>query len=257
MNFRDFFEPSFGAYATYFLNFSIRYFVIGGAFCWLFRQRWLVYRIQRNFPSTREIGYEIRWSMLNASCTGLSTIMLYGLVRDGKTAMYFSIADYGWPYFFLSAALLVVGYDAWFYWYHRLMHTPWMFEHVHSIHHLSSNPTAFAAYALHPAETFIGNSFFVFFPLVIPVHPIAFGAAGFGISMYAFILHSGYEFFPHGFTRHSLLGWISTSTHHNMHHRDTDGNYGALFTYWDRLMRTNDPHYHEAFETVAGQRLSA
>ncbi|HYD46922.1 MAG TPA: sterol desaturase family protein [Terriglobales bacterium] len=259
MNFKDLFEPSLGAYLTYCLNFSLRYFLVAGGVFWLLRRKWIVYRIQEAFPSTRDVAYEIRWSLLNASCTGMSTILLYGLIRDGRTRMYFEIAEYGWLYLVVSGVLIVVGYDAWFYWYHRLLHRPWFFERVHAIHHRTSNPSAFAAYALHPFETFLGNSFFVLFPLVVPVHPLAFGATGFAISIYAFVLHSGFEFFPRSFSRHFLLRWISTSTHHNMHHRDSEGNFGALLMVWDKLMDTHDPAYLEVFDTVKarGDRAAA
>jgi sterol desaturase/sphingolipid hydroxylase (fatty acid hydroxylase superfamily) len=182
--------------------------------------------------------------------------LLYGLIRDGKTRMYFAVADHSWWYFGLSVALGLIGYDAWFYWYHRLLHTPWFFRHVHAIHHRASNPTAFAAYALHPIETVLGNAYFVLFVVFVPVHPLAFGAAGLAISLFAFLVHSGYEFFPSGFTQHRLFRWCGTSTHHNMHHRHVDWNYGSLFNYWDRLMGTNHPGYHATFETVKA-RLGA
>lgn len=253
MNLSGFFEPTFGAYASYCVNFCVRYFAIAGGLCWLFRQKWLVYRIQEAFPSSGEVLYEIRWSMLNAACTGLSTILLYRLIRDGGTQMYFVVGDHGWRYFGLSVVLAIVGYDSWFYWYHRLLHTPWLFQHVHAIHHRAANPTAFAAYALHPVETFMGNAYFILLVMIVPVHPIAFGAAGLYISLFAFVAHSGYEFFPRGFTQHRLFRWFGTSTHHNMHHRHVDWNYGSVFNYWDRLMGTNHPAYHDTFERVTAR----
>ena len=250
MNVSGLFEPTLGAYALYLLNFCVRYFVVAGILGWVLREKWLAYRIQESFPSLREVGYEIRWSMLNAALTGLSTILLYWLIREGGTKMYFAVAERGWLYFCASAALVFVGYDMWFYWYHRLLHTPWLFRHVHAVHHRAVNPTAFAAYALHPIETVVGNSYFVLLVLLVPIHPLAFGGAGLCISMFAFLVHSGYEFFPRGFTQCRLFWWLSTSTHHNMHHRHDKGNYGSLFNYWDYLMGTNHPAYHDTFEAI-------
>jgi hypothetical protein len=106
---------------------------------WLGR-RSLVYRIQQTFPSLAEIRHEIRWSMSNTACTGVSTLLLYWLVHEQRTHMYFAVGEHGWPYFVLSVVLGVAGYDAWFYWQHRLLHTPWLFSRVHAIHHRVANP---------------------------------------------------------------------------------------------------------------------
>src|SRR5512134_721065 len=102
MNFSGLFEPTVGAYALYLVNFCVRYFVIAGILGWVLREKWLPYRIQERFPSLSEVAYEIRWSMLNAACTGLTTILLYWLIREGGTMMYFAIEERGWVYFGLS-----------------------------------------------------------------------------------------------------------------------------------------------------------
>jgi len=89
----------------------------------------------------------------------------------------------------------------------------------------------------------------------VPIHPVALGLAG----LYMFIIginaHAGYEFYPRGFTRHWLLGWINTSTHHNMHHRYVGCNYGNWFNFWDSLMGTNHPAYHDTFDAVPRRRV--
>jgi lathosterol oxidase len=238
------FEPSLHAYVSYFVGFCIRYFAVGAALYWFFhvafREKWLPYRIR----------YEIAWSMLNTACTGVATLFVYGLIHDGRTAMYFAVAEHGWAYFALSVLLCIAGYDTWIYWQHRWLHTPWLFRHVHSIHHRLANPTAFAAFAQHPIETFMGDLYFILFIVCVPIHPMAVAVAGvymFGIGI---IGHAGYEFYPRGFTRHWLLGWHNTSTHHNMHHRYVRCNYGNWFNYWDRLMGTNHPAYHDTFDAI-------
>jgi lathosterol oxidase len=254
MNPGEIFEPTLGAYISYCVGFCVRYFAIaGGAYCLLhlaFRRRWLAHRVQQRFPSRDEVGYEIRWSMLNTALTGVSTLLLYALIHSGRTQMYFGIAERGWVHFCLSVALCIVGYDAWFYWQHRLLHTRWLFEHAHAVHHRVSNPTAFAAYAHHPIETFMGNAYFIVFVVLVPTHPMAFAAAGFYLSMVALMAHSGYEFYPQGFTRHRVFGWCGTSTHHNMHHHYVGCNYGIIFNFWDRVMGTNHPAYHDTFDAI-------
>jgi sterol desaturase/sphingolipid hydroxylase (fatty acid hydroxylase superfamily) len=258
MDSRALFEPSVHAYLAYCAEFCIRYFALAGGLYWVlhvgFKQRWLAYRIQQTFPGLDAIRHEIAWSMANTACTGLSTLLVYRFVHDGRTHMYFGVADYGWAYLALSAVLCIVGYDTWIYWQHRWMHTPWMFNHVHWVHHRVGNPTPFATFAQHPIETFAGNVYFVLFVVFVPVHPIAIAGAGAYMFLAGIVGHLGYEFYPRWFSGHSLCGWLITSTYHNIHHRSVRCNYGAWFICWDRLMGTDHPGYQDAFAAVAARR---
>lgn len=248
------FQPTLRGYLGYCVGFFVRYFLIAGSAYWILQIRWparfLPYRVQKQFPTSASAVREITWTCLNTLCTGLSTLVLYWLIRDGWTRSYFTIDERGWPYLIFSAVVGVVGYDAWFYWQHRLLHTRWLLRHAHAIHHRSTNPTVFAAYAHHPIETFMGNLYFILFVLVVPVHPLAFAAFGGFLLLVSLVAHSGYEFFPPGFTRHPLTRWLGTSTHHNMHHRYFHWNFGIVFNFWDRVMGTNHPDYHATFDAV-------
>ncbi len=48
------------------------------------------------------------------------------------------------------------------------------------------------------------------------------------------------------FTRF-LNDWLTTTTHHDLHHADRRWNFGLYFTFWDRLMGTEHPDYHARF----------
>jgi sterol desaturase/sphingolipid hydroxylase (fatty acid hydroxylase superfamily) len=254
----ELFTPTVGAYVWYCVGFCLRYFAIAGGLYGIFHvwfgRRSLVYRIQRTFPSLAEIGHEIRWSMSNTACTGVSTLLLYWLVREQRTHMYFAVGERGWPYFVASVVLGVAGYDAWFYWQHRLLHTPWLFRRAHAIHHRVANPTPFATFAHHPIETLMGNAYFILFVLLIPVHPLALGLVGVIIFAFGIVGHLGYELYPDGFADHPVLGWLNTSTHHNMHHSHAACNYGLCFNYWDRLMETNHLTYRRTFDAITARR---
>src|SRR5262249_23166784 len=161
-----------------------------------FRTRWRRYRIQASFPDRASIRHELLWSLTNPATTGLSAVVTYQLIQRGRTSMYFTVADHGWVYLALSAALCVLGYDTWLYWQHRFLHTPAMFRHVHWVHHRAGNPTPFSTFAMHPVETAMGNLYFVLFVLLVPVHPLAIEAAGGYLFVYGTICHLGYEVFP-------------------------------------------------------------
>jgi sterol desaturase/sphingolipid hydroxylase (fatty acid hydroxylase superfamily) len=128
---------------------------------------------------------------------------------------------------------------------------------VHKTHHLSVNPTPFAAYAFHPVEAVIEVAIIPLVAFTIPHHTSAITI----FSLYSLLLnvigHLGYEFFPRGFARHWLFKWHNTSTHHNMHHRLVKYNYGLYFNFWDRIMHTNHPNYEESFDEVVEKRMQS
>jgi len=149
---------------------------------------------------------------------------------------------------------MIVLHDTYFYWTHRLMHWKPLFKLAHKTHHLSTNPTPFAAYAFHPIEALVEVGIIPLIAFTIPHHASAITI----FSLYSLLLnvtgHLGYELFPKGFASHKLFKWHNTSTHHNMHHRLVKCNYGLYFNFWDRLMKTNHPHYEQSFNAVIETR---
>ena len=246
------FEPSLGAFVSYVVGFVARYALIcGGLYCLLYVWRVLRrYKIQPANPAPAYVRHEILWSVSNTLCTGLFILLMYWAIQQGHTRMYFDIDEHGWLWLLVSIPIGTIGFDTWFYWQHRALHTRWLFPTCHAVHHRVHNPTPFAAFAHHPVETLLEDTYFLLLIMVLPLHPLAFGAIG----LHAFILgvlgHMGYEFFPAGFTRHRLLGLHNTGTHHNMHHSHPKGNYSLYFNWWDQIMGTNHPEYHSYFDDV-------
>ncbi len=248
-------------YLTYCLEFGLRYFALAGGAYWLlhvaFRGRFLTYRIQEKFPESTEIRHEIRWSMSNMCCTGFSTVLTYELTHNGYSNLYYGVLDHGVLWLALSAVLCVVGYDTWLYWEHRLLHTDWLFQHAHRVHHRVGNPTPLATFAHHPIETLMGNVYFVLFAVLVPVHPLALAAAGLYMFLFGIVGHLGYEFYPRWFSRTVLFKILNTATYHNIHHRQVRCNYGAYFIFWDHWMGTANPSYEETFDVVTARRSDA
>ncbi|MFX8727494.1 sterol desaturase family protein, partial [Acinetobacter baumannii] len=58
--------------------------------------------------------------------------------------------------------------------------------------------------------------------------------------------HLGYEFYPRWWNK-TWLRYLTTSTHHNMHHSRFKGNYAVHFTIWDKLMSTEFKNYEQEF----------
>jgi sterol desaturase/sphingolipid hydroxylase (fatty acid hydroxylase superfamily) len=214
-------------------------------------------RIQARRPSRKAFSREIRYSISTAILFSLVGLGTYHLSQAGILRVYTDLGEYGWPWWFASVALAIVIHDAYFYWTHRAIHHPRLFGWVHRVHHLSTSPSPWAAYSFAPPEAVINALVFPLVLLVVPMHE----SAMFVFLIYMIVMnvigHLGIELYPRGFATNRWTRWCSTSTHHNLHHRDFHGNYGLYFTWWDRLMRTQHARYVETFDAVtAADRVS-
>jgi sterol desaturase/sphingolipid hydroxylase (fatty acid hydroxylase superfamily) len=241
-----------------FLGLAVMYTIFAG-FAYLFLYKWRgkfywASKIQQYYPARKHIMREIWLSV--------STLVIFGVVLlgvawanyHGYTQAYHPADKYGYWYYAFSIVIMVFIHDAYFYWAHRLLHWKPLFKTVHIKHHLSINPTPFAALAFHPMEAV---SEILVVPLVaftIPHYPTAMQI----VFIYSLLVniggHMGYETVPKEFVRHWIFKWHNTSTHHNMHHRLVKCNYGLYFNIWDRLMGTNHPDYEKHFEEVVDRR---
>jgi sterol desaturase/sphingolipid hydroxylase (fatty acid hydroxylase superfamily) len=150
-------------------------------------------------------------------------------------------------WFWISLALMILGHDAYYYWTHRAMHHPALFRQLHTRHHRSHNPSPFTAYSFDLGEAAVLVSFVVIWPLVVPtsfsvialfvLHQIARNT----------LAHCGYELMPATADGRPMFDWLTTTTHHDLHHAQTRSNFGLYFTWWDRWMGTENPTYHAAF----------
>ena len=187
------------------------------------------------------------------------TIAIFGLVpllliRNPNvrpyTTYYTNIADHGWWYFGLAFLIMLFAHDTYFYWIHRLMHHPSIFRFVHLVHHKSTNPSPWAAYAMHPFEAILEAGIVVVFLFTIPMHLAHLSFFFLFMIVYNVYGHLGWELYPKGFSKHWFGKWINTSVNHNMHHQTIQGNYGLYFLWWDRWMGTLNPTYDETFQAV-------
>ncbi|MCB1171988.1 MAG: sterol desaturase family protein [Leptospiraceae bacterium] len=236
---------------------TLRYYPLAllllGVFWFWKRDSFQARRIQPAFPKSRRLYYEFGWSfstLLVFVLVGMLSMYLYTL---GYSGLYFQIDAYGWWYLPVSFVLLVIWHETWFYWMHRIVHHPRLFKWVHLTHHKSVNPSPLAAYSFHPLEAVLEAAYLLLFVIFVPVHPLVVLLQ----TLYAMILniwaHTGYEFFPAGWTSGRFTKWLNTATHHNMHHSHVNCNYGLYFNFWDRVMGTNHSRYTEYFEMIVGR----
>ncbi len=243
------------AYTSLFV--AERYAIFAGV-AWLlgyviFKHSWFHRKIIPKFPTSSEIWREIRYSALSAFIFGAVGAATYQAIRLGWTKMYGHIGQYGWAWFWISIACAIVLHDTYFYWTHRLMHHRLLFRAFHRTHHLSHNPSPWAAYAFSPLEAVVEAGIFPLSVFLMPMHPFAF--AIFMVWQITFNIagHTGYEIHPRWLMDSWIGRIVNTPTNHVMHHETLRGNYGLYFNVWDRLMGTNHSDYETRFREVTSR----
>ena len=233
-----------------------RYILFAGLafiiFYWLGKHFFAPQKIQGRNARWANIRAEVLHSAYTALVFALIGLVLFGLRTAGFTKIYAETDTHGLGYIPLSFLLLVLIHDTYFYWIHRLMHHRLFFKWLHKVHHQSFNPTPWAALSFHPLEAIVEVAIVPLAALIIPLHPFTLLLFATWSLAWNVIGHLGYEIFPAGFTKHPLFKWFNTSTHHNMHHERSGGNYGLYFNFWDWLMDTNHADYHLTFERITG-----
>jgi Delta7-sterol 5-desaturase len=235
----------------------LRYALFAGSMYLLFyvfkRNDWFYKKIQNKFPEPKRVWFEIKYSLSTFAIFACFVVLNFYFKSKGYNKIYDDISDYGWAYFLFSIALFIVVHDTYFYWSHRLMHLPGVFERVHKVHHMSNNPTPWAAFSFHPIEAAIEFGIIFVMSFLFPIHRYAILAFALFMVLNNVLGHLGYELYPKGFTKNKFTFWLNTSTHHNMHHKAVNCNYGLYFNIWDRIMGTNHAKYHQAFDEAASR----
>jgi lathosterol oxidase len=214
------------------------------------KNAWSFKKIQARFPVMtdyrREFLYSVSTSIIFAT---LGYLFFFGPLAK-YTMIYKNIGAHSWAYFLLTIVLILVVHDTYFYWTHRLMHHPKVFKYFHKVHHLSTNPSPWAAMAFHPLEAVVEFGIIAIVPFLFPVHPLAIFIFLLIMMAYNVYGHLGYELYSKGFSTSAVGKWINTSVNHNQHHEHFTGNYGLYFLWWDRWMGTLRKDYDGRFEKV-------
>lgn len=234
-------------------NVTFRYFLIAGTVFFLFY--FILHgilasrKMQAKFPKLKDYSRDITYSLITILIFATMAAVVFVLL-DPYTLYYRDVEKYGWAYFYLSFPLMFLIHDAYFYWAHRMMHHPRLFKAIHKVHHQSTNPSPWTAYAFHPFEAVVEAGIILVLGFVLPVHQAAFGLFMLFQFSYNVYGHLGYELYPKNFQRTWIGKWINTGTAHNQHHQYFHGNFGLYTLIWDRLFGTLREDYEKKFDQV-------
>jgi sterol desaturase/sphingolipid hydroxylase (fatty acid hydroxylase superfamily) len=241
-----------------YVHIGTRYFLMAGIvfilFYVLFRKLILTRKVQAKFPKIHDYRRDIFYSALSMCIFAGISVFTFTILKP-YTHIYSDIHQYSMTYYYFTFIWMFFLHDAYFYWSHRLMHHPKVFKYVHLIHHKSTNPSPWTAYAFHPFEAVMEALIVTVIAFSIPTHRSAitiYMLFQIGYNVYG---HLGFEIFPRKFNRHWLGKWFNTSVSHNMHHKFFVKNYGLWTTIWDRMMGTMHAKYDETYERVTSQEI--
>jgi len=211
-------------------------------------------KIQQRYPKTADYLREIGYSILTLAIFGFVPVFfIYNPALSKYTNLYMKIDERGWLYFWSAFPVMLFMHDTYFYWMHRLMHQKQLFKLFHLVHHKSTNPSPWAAYAFHPLEAIVEAGIIVVFLFTLPVHKLHLMIFFFFMIVYNVYGHLGWELYPKNFHKTRIGRWINTSVSHNQHHQYFKGNYSLYFLFWDRWMGTLREDYDAQFEKVKAQ----
>ncbi|HOP19085.1 MAG TPA: sterol desaturase family protein [Amphiplicatus sp.] len=234
------------------LPFEVARYLIGAGGVFLIVNLLLARRLKERkirpaSPDASQMRREFFASLRTSAIFAFSAIFTVLGSKAGIMKAYGDPAAFGWAYFAFSLGALIVLHDAWFYWTHRLIHDPRLFRRFHRLHHKSNNPSPWTAYSFDVGEAFVNTAFMPLALLVLPVSQLAIFLFLAHMIIRNAMGHSGYELFPSNRNGRPLFDWMTSVTHHDLHHAQAGWNYGLYFTWWDRMMGTEHPLYHEKF----------
>ena len=130
-------------------------------------------KIQQRYPKTSDYVREIGYSTLPIMIFGFVPLIFIQTESISKyTTLYKNINEMGWLYFWSAFPIMIIMHDTYFYWMHRLMHHKKLFNLFHLVHHQSTNPSPWTAYAFHPLEAIIEAGILILFLFTIPIHKL-------------------------------------------------------------------------------------
>ncbi|MDP5220345.1 sterol desaturase family protein [Ruegeria sp. 2205SS24-7] len=179
------------------------------------------------------LGGQIRDNMFWTLASGVTVwtayeVLLFWAMANGY-APVLTWADS--PVWFIALFLLIPVWESfYFYWIHRMLHIPFLYKHVHALHHRNINVGPWSGMSMHPIEhiIFLGS---VLIHFVVPANPVHIL---FHLQYYALTAattHTGFEGLLVKDQNRLKLGTF----HHQMHHRYFECNYGSLELPWDKL----------------------
>lgn len=197
-------------------------------------------RIQKRRRGEIRKWREIRQSLLSLTVT--SGCIAAGVFASVKGWTLVAPLPLTWWSAVLMFVVSVIAFDAWFYWGHRLMHTPRLYR-FHAEHHQSVAPTVWSTYNDSLVDAFVMQSYYLWIPFLLPIPIEILVLHRLVDHVNGTIGHSGFEFYASPLVR--VPSPMVCVTFHDQHHSRFRYNYANFFSFWDRVCGTLHPCYDQ------------
>lgn len=213
-----------------FAAFSGMYFSAATIAWWYVKKPNTNKKINSHSLKLHQIRAEIFSSLISILMFVLLTGLTFLLLQKGWLQVKGEVSIAQWS---LEVLALFLWNEAHFYTTHRILHTKWLYRHVHINHHFSVVVTPFAVYRFHWLEALllgavmplamIFHEFSIWSLLLLPPLSLAWNIIG----------HSNYR------PTHKNLKWFArASERHAIHHAKFQGNYGFSLPQFDQWFNT-------------------
>ena len=242
-------------FSIYLIGFLILNYLIFSKLAHYFFYKFIIDKIGHRqiidkTPSKKVLNAEQKRSYRTMVIFFFQGLFLFWLYKAGYTQIFTKWDEYSIIYFVFNFLMIQLLNDAYFYWTHRWMHQVSWLKKYHMTHHKSHAPSPYSALSFHPVEAFIHGFFWILVSVIIPTHPVwllVFFSFMYYINMWG---HTNYEFWHKDLLTHPVLKHLNTPTHHILHHKYHDKNYGIYYNFWDRICETNHEVYPEHYKAV-------
>ena len=240
-----FFRYLMVSYIFYFIYFVLKFDTYKGR------------KVSKALRKPKQSQKEIRLSFIASGIFAFGALALLIFWKEGIIKIYEDPGQYGYWYLPVSLFAVMFIHETYYYWLHRWMHKPGIYQYVHKGHHDSKVTSAWTSFAFDPIESFLQAVFLPIVLLFIPLHVAVVALLLMIMTISATINHLDIEIYPKGFNRNPIGKWFIGATHHGLHHTEFITNYGLYFTFWDKWMNTESKKYDALFDELTNKKLGA
>ena len=190
------------------------------------------FRIQRRRGRPDMIWPSVRLWLVNNGLQLLSVVALWPLLR--LTNIHMTGLPPWWEVLWQVVFFIYLD-DFLYYWMHRTLHRPGLYERVHALHHRVGSPWAISAHYMHPVEYLMTAGLMLVGPALVGAHVLTIFIWIAVRQWEAAEGHCGYDF---PITPSKLIPGSHGAAHHDFHHLRWQGNYGGFLPIHDRWAGT-------------------
>lgn len=162
------------------------------------------------------------WTLASGVPIWTAWVVLYFHLAANEYAPALSTINQAPVWFVLMFFIIRFWQSFHFYWIHRFIHIPWLFNRVHHLHHRNINVGPWSGMSMHPVEHVLYYSG-ILIHFVLPSHPLHVIFHMFALNLGAVYTHSGFNKIIVKDKEIIKAG----SFHHQLHHRYFECNYGS------------------------------